>query len=203
MHPFASVLNRVITVSLLSSVWCSHIQGQWIVAAEIGAERYWGGSVENTATRRSFRPYRPTTLGLGLERRTGSLGAGLRLRYTAASLGLEGGDAVAAIKGVFDVYSAMPEFVYRIASFGSGNELLLRAGPLLEVWSIIDENSRTRIGIQGAVSVSVPLAGRLGGSLLAGAALTSSPFEPEQLDPDFERRALWRRGVAARLEYRL
>ncbi|HEX2250027.1 MAG TPA: hypothetical protein VHH32_06730, partial [Gemmatimonadales bacterium] len=55
---------------------------QWSLALEIGSERYWGGSVDNSPERFSFRPHRPTILGAGLEHRSGAFGAALRLRYT-------------------------------------------------------------------------------------------------------------------------
>ena len=190
-------------VVLLSGVWCRPVLAQWAVTTEVGADRFWGGSIETTAERRSFRPYRPTTFGVGLERRAGRLGAGLRLRYGSASLALEGANAVVAAKGVFTVYSAAPEIVYRIVSLGSVNQLMLHAGPLFEVWSVIDEDSETRVGIQGAVSLNLPLGGRFAGSVVAGAALIPSPFGEGQLDPGFERRALWRRRFAVGLDYRL
>jgi hypothetical protein len=118
-------------------------------------------------------------------------------------MALEGEGAVAVINGVFDVYSASPEVIYRIAILSAGNELQLRAGPLLEVWNILDEESRTLIGAQGGLSLRVPLSGRFAGLVTAGAAVTPSPFLQNQLDPNFEPRALWRRGVAGRLEYRM
>ena len=186
-----------------SVVWCAPALGQWAVTTEVGADRFWGGSVETTAERRSFRPYRPTTLGVGLERRAGRLGAGLRLRYASASLALEGADGIVAAKGIFTVYSAAPEVVYRLTSVGVANQLMLRAGPLFEVWSVIDEDAQTRVGVQGAVSLTLPLGGRFAGSLMAGAAVIPSPFGEAQLDTGFERRALWRRRFAVGLDYRL
>jgi hypothetical protein len=183
--------------------WCSPALGQWAVTTEVGADRFWGGSIENTPERRSFRPYRPTTFGFGLERRAGRLGAGLRLRYASAGLALEGADGVVAAKGVFILYSAAPEVVYRVISVGSVNHLVLHGGPLFEVWSVADEDSQTRVGIQGAVSLNLPLGGRFAGSVTAGAAVIPSPFGEAQLDPSFERRALWRRRLAVGLDYRL
>ena len=188
---------------LVSWGWCSPALGQWAVTTEVGADRFWGGSIETTDDRRSFRPYRPTTFGVGLERKAGRLGAGLRLRYASASLALEGSDAVAAAKGVFTVYSAAPEVMYRIATVGAVNQLVLHGGPLLELWSVLDADTQTRIGVQGAVSLNLPLGGRFAGSLTAGAAVMPSPFEEGQLDPPFERRALWRRRFAVGLDYRL
>ena len=176
--------------------------GQWRVGVELGADRFWGGSAEVAPEHRSFRPYRPSTFGAGLERSSGRAGVGLRVLYTEASLALEGRDAVVAAKGVFKVYSASPEVTYRIASPGSSNQVLLRAGPLFEVWSIVDEKSRTRIGVQAAASLGIPLGGRFAGTLSAGAALIPSPFEDGEL-PGYELRALWRRRFAVGLQHRL
>jgi hypothetical protein len=118
-------------------------------------------------------------------------------------LGLEGEDAAVAVKGAFDVYGASPEFIYRLARVAAGNEVTIRAGPLLEVWSIVDEDSRLRVGLQAGLAFTVPLGSRFAGTLLAGGAVSPSPFTPSQLVENFEPRTLWRRGVAARLEYRL
>jgi len=128
---------------------------------------------------------------------------GLRLLYTGASLALEGSDAVVAAEGVFKVYSASPEVSYRIAWVGSNNQVLLRVGPLFEVWSIVDEESRTRIGVQGAASLGIPLGNRFAGVLSAGAALIPSPFKEGELLPSYDLRALWRRRFAVGLQYRL
>jgi hypothetical protein len=75
-------------------------------------------------------------------------------------------------------------------------------GPLFEVWSVIDEKTRTRIGIQSAASLGIPLSGRLGGTLSAGAAVIPSPFEEGELQ-GYDRRGLWRRRFAVGLQYRL
>ena len=196
------VLHTSTAVLVAISIWAPAAFGQWTVGVELGADRFWGGSLEDAPERRSFRPYRPTIFGGALERRSGTGGVGLRLLYTEASLALEGSDAVVAAKGVFKVYSASPEVSYRIASVGSSNQVLLRVGPLFEVWSIIDEKSRTRVGVQGAASLGIPLGGRFAGTISAGAALIPSPFEDGEL-PGYELRALWRRRFAAGLQYRL
>ena len=200
----SSMLSGLALASIASLAWCTPAPGQWTVGAEVGSDRFWGGSVQRTEERRSFRPYRPTTFGLGIERRgRRRFGVGLRLRYASAGLALEGADALVALKGVFKVYSAAPEMVYRIATVGAGNRLVLHAGPLFEVWSVVDEPSQSRVGVQGALSLYVPLGGRFAGSFLAGVALAPSPFARDQLDQNFERRALWRRRAGAGLEYRL
>jgi hypothetical protein len=193
----------LITVLASSCLWSSQLAGQWLIGVEVGADRFWGGSVEKAEAKRSFRPYRPTTFGVGLERRTSAMGVGLRLHYTGAGMALEGSDALVAFKGVFDVFGFNPEIIYRIGSVGGGNSLLLRGGPLVEVWKIIDEPTKTRMGAQTAVSMTVPLGSGFAASVLAGVAVTSSPFTSSQIGPNFEPRALWRRGFVARMEYQL
>jgi hypothetical protein len=183
-------------------LWPSSAHGQWSSSIQIGSDRFWGGSVENTSERRSFHPYRPTTFGAAVQRRGNRVGMGLRLGYTEASLALEGSDAVVAVNGVFTIYSISPEISYRIATVGAGNSLRLHAGPLLEVWDLIDQGTRTRAGAQGAVTFAVPLGRKISAELSGGIALISSPFEEGELLAEYERRALWRRRVAGGLEYR-
>lgn len=200
----AAFLFPILAVLWLGpSPWCSRAHGQWGLGLEVGADRFWGGSLDTSGEHRSFRPYRPTTFGVGVERRRGRLGFGLHLRYTEAGLGLEGEGAVAAVDGVFTMVSISPEVAYRVASLGPATQLRLHAGPLFEVWSIIDEESRTRAGLQGSASLDVPLGGRFAGSVLAGLALVPSPFVRGDLDPSYELRALWRRRFAVALQYRL
>jgi hypothetical protein len=186
-----------------TSVWCPPAQGQWAVGFEVGSDRFWGSSIETARPHRSFRPYRPTTLGVGLELRSVRVGAALHLRYAGAGLALEGQDAAVVVKGVFSHYQAAPELVYRVATLGSTNELRLHAGPVFELWSVAGESSQLRAGVQGAVSLRIPFGSRFAGSLTAGVAVTASPLSPGQLLDGYERRALWRRSVAAGLEYEL
>ena len=89
-----------------------------------------------------------------------------------------------AAKGFFSVYSMAPEILYRVTSLGSVNQLLLHGGPLFEVWSVTDEDARTRVGIQGAVSLNLPLGGRFAGSVIGGRrrhtlAARGRPARPE------------------------
>ena len=195
------LLLRAVIVAGVVLGFPTSLRGQWLAAVEVGADRYWGGSKATTPEDRSFRPYRSTVLALGLERRMQGWGVGLRLKYTSAGLALEGPDAVAAVKGVFDVFGASPELIYRLARVAGSNELLIRAGPLFEVWSIIDEDSKLRMGLQAALAFTVPLGDRFAGTLLGGGAVSPSPFSRTQLTDGFEPRMLWRRGIAVRLEY--
>jgi hypothetical protein len=118
-------------------------------------------------------------------------------------MALEGNEATSVVKGVFTVSSVAPELRYRITTFGNGNRVFLHAGPLFEIWRVVDESSETRLGAHGALSFNVPLGRRFGASIAAGTAVIGSPFSEQQLVAEFERRPLWRRRVTVGLEYRL
>jgi len=187
---------------MISCVLCPMAQGQWRVGATVGSERFWGGSEDAAAEGPSFRPYRPTSFGFGLSRGAGKWGAGVSIRYLSASLALEGEEGLVAVKGIFEVYGADVHLAYRVAHIAA-NELTLETGPLFEVWSIQEEESQTRLGIQAGLSLRVPLGASLVGSLTGALAVIASPFTESQLDSGFERRPLWRRRLAGGLELRL
>jgi hypothetical protein len=176
---------------------------QWALAAEIGSARFWGAS-EEIGGNRSFRPYRPTLVGLGLAYSLGTVGVGMRFHYAGSSLALEGDDAVVAAKGALEVYGISPEIAFGLTRLGSASQVRLYAGPLLEVWKLAGETSHVRLGVASALGLDVPLGHRLAGSVRAGMAVTpASPFARQDLDPRFEPRALWRRTLSAGLAYRL
>ncbi|MFL5493178.1 MAG: hypothetical protein ACJ8DC_02225 [Gemmatimonadales bacterium] len=176
---------------------------QWTLAAEIGSARFWGGSAE-VGGDRSFRPYRPTLVGLGLGYTGSNLGVGVRVHYAGSSLALEGKEAVVASKGVLDVYGISPEISLPVTRLGLEGRVRLYAGPLIELWKLANEISHLRLGAAAAVAFEVPLGVRLAGTLRAGMAVTpASPFAREDLDSSYEPRALWRRTLSASLAYRL
>jgi hypothetical protein len=204
-----SLLTRVPTLLFIaSSVCCYPLAGQWRIGVELGAARFWGASLDTGGNQTSIRPYRPTTFGIRLERQAGRYTVGLQVHYARASLALEGPEAVVAVEGAFKILSLSPELAVRIATLGGGNQLRVRAGPLIERWDLIDMDARTRVGAQGSVSLDVPLGGRFGGVVLAGAAVTPSPYKDGELDlggtaPTYDLRTLWRRSFAVGLRYQL
>jgi hypothetical protein len=103
---------------------------------------------------------------------------------------------------VFSIYSVAPDVSYRVARVGAGNSLWLVGGPLLEMWNIIDEGTRARLGAHGGLALVVPLGSRISAMLSGGLAVVPSPFDDGELLEEFELRTLWRRGLAGALEYR-
>jgi hypothetical protein len=202
LRPFLVVLT------MLPALGNSPLSGQWRLGIELGAARFWGGSEEIGGTHTSFRPYRPTTFGLGLERQGPRYGFGLQVHYFEAGLALVGPDVVVSAAGAFKAVSISPEALIYLATVGAGNRLRVHAGPVFDVWNITDSGTRTRVGARGAVSFDVPLGERFSGLVLAGAAITPSPYEDGELDlgegaPTYERRALWRRSFGVGFNYRL
>jgi hypothetical protein len=184
------------------------LSAQWHLGLEIGAARFWGGSLDTGGEHTSFRPYRPTTFGIGLERQAGRYAFGFQLHYFQAGLALEAPDVVISAEGAFKTLSIFPEASVQITTIGSGNELRLHAGPLIEIWHIVDTGTRTRVGGQGSLSFDVPLTARFSGRFTAGFAITPSPYEDGELDlgggaPSYELRALWRRSFGLGLRYKL
>ena len=176
---------------------------QWALAAEIGSARFWGGSAE-VGGDRSFRPYRPTVVGLDVAYAQGNVGIGVRFHYAGSSLALEGKEAVVASKGVLEVYGISPEISLSVTRLGPEVRVRLYAGPLIEVWKLANEITHLRMGAAAAVAFEVPLGVRLAGTLRAGmAVIPASPFAREDLDSSYEPRALWRRTLSTGLAYRL
>ena len=197
-----------IVITILVAGSSSSLWGQWRLGLEAGAARFWGGSLDTGGEHTSFRPYRPTTFGIRLERQAGRSGFGLQVNYFEAGLALEGPDVVISSDGVFKTFSIAPEASIHVTTLGSGNSVRLQAGPLLEIWDIIDRDTRTRLGVHGSVSLDVPLGNRFSGVVLAGAAITPSPYGEGELNlgegfPTYERRTLWRRSFGLGLKYRL
>ena len=206
----ASLLRTVpLAVTLLLSTVGTPLWAQWRLGVEVGGARFWGGSIDREGSQTSFQPYRPTTFGVGLERQAGNYAFGLQVHYFQARLSLEGPEAViTAGEDAFKTVSISPEAVVRIATLGPGNEVRIHGGPILEVWDVIDNDTRTRFGAQGSVSLDVPLGGRFSGVVAAGAAVTPSPYEEGELDlgpgaPTYELKTLWRRSLGLGLRYQL
>jgi hypothetical protein len=195
-------------LAAITIAWCSPLLGQWRMGVQVGASRFWGASEDTGGDHTSIRPYRPTTFGIGMERQSHQYAVGLQLQYAESSIGLEGPEGVVSAEDAFTIVSILPELALRVATLGSGNQLRLHAGPLFEIWSIIEQNSRTRVGAQGSVTLDVPLGGHFDGVVLAGIAVTPSPFEEGELDlgagaPTYDLQTLWRRSFAVGLRYGL
>jgi len=179
---------------------------QWLVEANVATTWFGGASVDTSAggERLSFRPWRPTSFGLRLERRVAKAGIALQLTYAPAALALAGENAVVTINDFLTLYEAALDFSWRIAQTGTGAGVRAHAGPVLDLWTVSGEDGpRARWGALAALTVEFPLGRRFAGSVRAGGALTPSVFEPGELPPEFVRRAMRRGSVSLGIRYRV
>jgi hypothetical protein len=197
MKPYACIALLLLLTCLVRPA-----QAQWTVSAGLRAARFSGGA-EEVATTRSLRPYRPTQFEIGVGRRQGRVGVGLRVSYASSSLALEGSDGLAAFKDALSYYAFQPELTVQVARLGPEGRLHLYGAPLIEVWKLADAGSRTRGGLTFGAGLEMGFGGRWSGLLRAGGAVTPrSPFTRNDLDPAFEPRTLWRREVSGALQFR-
>ena len=196
------LIVRALTLTLPLAAVSREAAAQWAASADVTAARFWGGSRELKGDR-SFRPYRPTIVGIGLERQVLGVSVGVRGYYASASLALEGTDAVAAVKDALDLHGLAVELSHSIATLGEAARVVVYGGPVIDVWDLADQSSRTQAGFTGSIGLQVALGGRFSGVIKAGVAVTASPFSTSDLDAGFEPRALWRREVSGRLRYGL
>jgi len=194
-----------IALSLLAAgVTPPRAAAQWSLGLDLGASRFSGTARDTSAAGPATAgPGHPTTLALRVDRRSGSAGVGVSVLYASVGVTEENGDFAVVQKDLLTFVEVAPEVSWRFARTDSGAALRLHAGPVADVWHPDGSTSRTLIGARGALSVEWPIAGRLAGSVHAGAVVTGAVFEEDDLPAGFQRRATWRRSASVGLRYRL
>lgn len=182
------------------------VRGQtnhWRFALETGEIRFGGSSADTSSdSSGAFRPFRPATLGLRIERGLDRLAIGIGVLYGEADPALVGPDAtVIGYGGPLRLLELAPAVSWRITSLGAGG-LYLGGGPVLDHWSWSEGPTRWRVGGEVSATVEAPLGA--GAALLAraGVARTASIFEATDLPQEFEPRPSWRRSIALGLTLR-
>jgi hypothetical protein len=174
-----------------------HAQARrWSVTIEGGELRFGGTSADTSSDGiGAFRPYRPTTLGLRLER-GGSVRVGLGLVYGTGPAALIGPDlTITARTDPLTLIELAPSVSWRVLAVGSGS-LRIGGGPLLDYWSWSPAPARWRIGAEGSARLEAPLGSASAVVVRAGLARTSSILEEEDLPAHFARRPSWRSSLA-------
>ena len=173
---------------------------QWSVSAELGVARFGGTSRDSAGA--TVGPYRPTTLGLRLERGSGRARVAVCLLYGETGLVAEGQGVAVVQQGIGSLWEIAPELSLRVARFGTGVEARVAAGPAIDLWNF-DGEQRSRVGGHVAAVVEWPLARALSGALRVSGVLTESVFDAGDTPSGVERRATRRFGVAVGLRYQL
>jgi hypothetical protein len=180
------------------------LAGQWSVSAEMGLLTCAGGATDTSVSGNgnTLRPSRSTTYGLRVQRRFGTFGVGVGLLHSNSGAGAENDESSVEVKNSMEVYEVTPEFLVVIARPGAGGALLLHAGVVLDHWKL-QSDGRDRVAALAAISLDWPMTGRLSGTFRAGLAVGPSVFDEGEIPDGFERRATWRRSVAAGVLVRL
>lgn len=194
------------TLILLSAVLAASqpLAGQstWHVGLSLAEARFGGTSVDTSAGGNgSFRPFRPTVLGLSVERGSDGLRWGVGLRYASAAAALDAAQAtVVARTEPLTLIELRPSVSVPIARAGSAR-VRADAGPVVDHWRWSAGEPRTRVGAELGASLETPLGPRVRAVFRAGLTLTSSVFQEADLPQEFARRASTRRSAGIALTF--
>lgn len=179
--------------------------GQWRVGVDAGIASFVGTSRDTAGITQNgrYRPLVPAVFGVRIERRAGTVTVGLGVMYATPALALQTDGPSAFVPGSMLHVQAAPEIAATVLTLGTGAALGVHAGPLVEVWTVENEDPRWRVGGQAGLALECPLAARLAAAVTARLGVTPSIFEPGELPPEFERRASWRTSVALGVRYTL
>lgn len=180
-----------------------HAQARrWSVTIEAGELRFHGTSADTSSEGTgSFRPYRPTAVGLRLEL-GGSLRLGLGLLYGSGPAALTGPElTIAAETDPLTLLELAPTISVHVTRVGGGS-LRLAGGPVLDRWAWSVAPTRWRVGGEVSAQLEAPLSAATGLIVRAGLARSASVLEEADLPATFERRASWRSSIALGLSVR-
>src|SRR5439155_1379097 len=119
---------------------------QWGVSAELGVARFGGTSRDSSGA--TVGPYKPTTLGLRLDRPLGSARVALGVLYAKTGLAAEGRGVAVVQNDIGSLWEIAPELSLRVARLGTGIEARVDAGPTIDFWNF-DGERRNRVGARG------------------------------------------------------
>ena len=198
-------LRGLLAVAALATANARPLQAQWSVGLDLGGARYHGGTARTSPSdeQETFRPDRPTLVGLRVARGLGPWHVGLGLSHGDADLVLDGRSTAVVVKDAFTVLGLAPEIGYRLTRARAPAELRLALGPVIEWWDVVETGYRTRLGGQAAATLTLPITGALVGRARAEVAVVGSPFEAAELPSDYRPTTLWRRSLAAGVSLRL
>lgn len=186
---------------VVASATAGRVAAQWYVGLGLAVTHY-GGTARDTSGNPNARPGDATMVGVRVERSVGRARVGLRLSYGKPGLTLTGQALTITDRSSGQLIEASAPINFRVGGIGPSGAVRAEVGPTLHLWRAGDE-IRSRLGALGAIGYEWPVTNRLLGSLRLEGMLSSSWFNPNELPPEFERRATWRYGVGLGLAYRL
>ena len=187
----------ILTCCLAAAAPARGQTNRWHMALEAGEIRFGGSSVDTSSdSSGAFRPFRPATLGLRIERSLSRLGIGIGVLYGQADPALIGRDAtVIGYGGPLRLLELAPAVSWRLTTLGAGG-LYVAGGPVVDRWSWAEGPTRWRFGGEVSATVEAPLGGSAALVARGGVGRTPSIFERTDLPEEFELRPSWRRSIA-------
>jgi hypothetical protein len=196
-----------LTLLLLSALLPSRGSAQervWGIGVDVGLTRFWGGSEPVPPNAEpGFKPYRPTTASVRLDRVLGRARAGLTVSYAASGLAVETEDAALVAKGALTWVQLAPEAAYRLATLGPVTELRIFGGPVADLWIPNGDDTRARIGGRAGLELLVPLSEWIGCTLRAHGGLTGSLFREADVPSGFRAKTMPNAGVSVGVRFGL
>ncbi len=193
-------LTRTLVQLGLAAASSPGLAAQWGVSAEIGVARFGGTARDTSGT--TVGPYRPTTFACRLDRQFGAVRGGISLLYAHPGLAGQQRDLAVVFYDGTSLVEVGPEVSIGFARFATGAVVRVEGGPVLDLWDVDGETSRTRVGAHAGLALEWPLSSRFTGTVRARGALTGSMMNADEQSTNFERHATRRFGVSLGLRYR-
>jgi len=175
----------------------------WRVTATAAQTWFSGGLDDSTMTEGDWSLAPRVSWGFAADRALGKVRLGLGLSYVSSKIQVEG-EAITITEGTLDVAQwgiAALVTVPLLRLGSSGAAVDFSAGPVLGIWTLTDEDSRTRIGGTASLQVAAPISGAWRLLATAGASVSGSPFNTGDVPPEFETTTLWASGGGLGLQY--
>jgi hypothetical protein len=172
-------------------------QQSWGLGFEVGIERFWGGSGPLVGSDDlALRPYRPTHVGLRVDRTAGSLRVALGVRYAESAIGGEYEGGATIFTDGFTSIEIAPEAAVPLARLGRGAVLRLFGGPVVRFWVPPDDGARTRFGARGGLELEAPLGVRFSAMTRIHGGIARSALDDGDVPPGYQVRPMPSTGVA-------
>lgn len=177
--------------------------GAWQVTATAAQSWFSGGLDDTTTTDGNYTLAPRIAWGLTADRALGKVRLGLGVSYVSSHVQVSN-DQVTIVEGTLDVsrVGVAALVTVPLARLGSaGGAVSLAAGPALGIWSLTDQDTRTRFGGIATLQVAAPLTPSW--QLLAsiGETVSGSPFNADDLPGFFEATTLWATAVGLGVRY--
>ena len=172
-------------------------QRSWGLAVEVGIERFWGASGPLAGSDElALRPYRPTHVGIRLDRGAGALRLALNARYGQSAIGGEYDGGATVFTEGFTLIELAPEAAVPVVRLGPGAALRLFAGPVVRFWVPPEESTRVRFGARGGLELEAPLGGEVSAVTRVHGGVAGSALDDGDVPPGYEVRSMPSAGVA-------